>query len=405
MRSRMHPRYYLSADIFEREQQKIFHRAWLFAGLKTLLPEHNCFITRTVAGIPVVIQNFHGELHAFENVCLHRSAPLQSGPVGRRPLVCPYHAWKYGASGRVENIPHCDALYRFSECEKQHLKLREFALRCVGNLLFIHVGEDPFPLEDQFAPQFLASLESSSNAYDSEVMTTTWHCRFNWKLAYENLRDANHVAFVHPRTLAPFVRFMPRVDTAQAEASMHPQPDTSAAALRAEMHRFSYGGPEGDPAEFAPFDWHAYVDRWRVSTSGSGPQPATSPTHNQPVSDSRQDDAYFNWLAFPNLHIASGNGGHSFVIEHHVPVAPDHTDVEIYRFTARKKHAYAASAQVLLSEMHHSKLILSEDFGILEKIQSGLHPSAPLPEQGAYESTNRLIERWYATLMETDHGI
>lgn len=52
MRSRMHPKYYLSQEIFEREQRKIFRRVWLFAGLKTLLRENNCFITRKIAGIP-----------------------------------------------------------------------------------------------------------------------------------------------------------------------------------------------------------------------------------------------------------------------------------------------------------------------------------------------------------------
>lgn len=402
MRSRMHPSYYLSADIFEREQQKLFRKLWLFAGLKTLLPENNCFITRKIAGIPVVIQNFQGELHAFENVCLHRSAPLQSEPVGRRPLVCQYHAWKYDAAGQVSNIPHCDALYQFSEPQKKSLKLREFALRAVGNLLFVNLSDDPLPLEEQFSAQFLASLESSSSAYDSEVMVTTWQCRFNWKLVYENLRDANHVAFVHPRTLAPFVSFLPVVDQAAAARTQEPLADTSSAGLRQEMRHFSYGGAEGDPAEFKAFGWHSEVERWKSSATPN-PGISSGDPHNQPVADDRQDDAYFNWLAFPNLHIASGNGGHSFVIEHHIPVAPDRTDVEIYRVTARKKRAYPSSAQVLLSEMHHSKLILGEDFGILEKIQSALHPQAPLPTQGTYESTNRRIERWYATLMETDH--
>ncbi len=52
MRSRMHSKYYLSQEIFEREQRKIFRRVWLFAGLKTLLRENNCFITRKIAGIP-----------------------------------------------------------------------------------------------------------------------------------------------------------------------------------------------------------------------------------------------------------------------------------------------------------------------------------------------------------------
>ena len=62
MRSRMHPKYYLSPEIFEREQRKIFRKAWLFAGLKTLLPKNNSFITRKVCGIPVVIQNFNGAI-------------------------------------------------------------------------------------------------------------------------------------------------------------------------------------------------------------------------------------------------------------------------------------------------------------------------------------------------------
>jgi len=60
---------------------------------------------------------------------------------------------------------------------------------------------------------------------------------------------------------------------------------------------------------------------------------------------------------------------------------------------------------VLLSHMHYSKQIVGEDIAILEGIQSVLHNEAPLPTQGAYEHTNRNIERWYTTLMETDHEI
>ena len=393
MQSRMHPKYYVCPEVFDREQRKIFRKLWLFAGLKTLLGEHNRFITRKIAGIPVVIQNFHGELHAFENVCLHRSAPLQTEPVGRRPLVCAYHGWKYDAAGQVGNIPHCDALYRFGDAEKQSLKLREFALRTVGNLLFVNLDADPFPLEEQFSPAFLASLESSSGTYDGEVMVTTWQCRFNWKLPYENLRDTNHVAYVHPRSLAPLVRFDFHIPQADIDESLCALPDTGPAALRREIQRYSVGGaPEGRfDHPLASYEWHGNVERWRASaTSGADP---------------RTDDANFNWLAYPNIHIASGDGGHSFTIEHHIPVAPDRTDVEVYYLTARKKQPYATSAQVLLSSMHAGQRILKEDYDILEGVQSVLHPSAPLPTQGAYESTNRLVERWYTALMESDHGL
>lgn len=381
MRSRMHPNYYLSQAIFEREQRKIFRKVWLFCGLKTLLTKHNAFITRKIAGVPVVIQNFHGELHAFENVCLHRSALIQKDHAGCRPLVCPYHAWRYNAQGEAENIPDCDALYKFDAAERQKLKLREFALRAVGNVLFINLDPNPFDFQEQFSPEFIALLESSSESYDSEVMMTTWRGKFNWKIAYENLRDANHPRFVHPKSLAKTVDFIPRVNMAQAEESCQTLKDHTPSGLRREMQRFSFAGADAPIPDLQHFGWHQMVQRWR------------------------KDDSYYNWLAFPNLHIASANGGFSFTLEHHIPVAPDRTELEIYWFTTRKKQPYAFSSQVLLAQMHGSKLVVGEDIEVMERVQAALHADAPMPTQGAYESMNRLVERWYVALMENDHEI
>lgn len=391
MKSRMHPKYYLCPDIFDREREKIFKKMWLFVGLKSLLLKNNNFIARKIADIPVVIQNFQGTLRAFENVCLHRSALLQTGFTGCRPLVCSYHGWKYDASGQASNIPHCEKLYQFSDEEKKSLKLREFSVRTVGSLVFINLSDAPFPLEEQFSADFLASLEDSSNAYDGEVMMTTWHCKFNWKLPYENLRDFNHVVYLHPRSLAPYVDLYAQVNAEAAEESLRHLPDISAAGLRSEISRYSYGGtPEGSLDQLRTHEWHNHIERWRASRR-SGAAMET-------------DDAYFNWLAFPNLHIASGDGGHTFTIEHHIPIAPDRTDVEVYYISARKKQNYAASTQVLLAAMHAGRVILKEDYDVLEQIQDALHFQAPLPTQGAYEANNRLIERWYTTLMEDKHA-
>ncbi|KFJ13611.1 ring hydroxylating alpha subunit family protein [Delftia acidovorans] len=379
MRSRMHPKYYLSQEIFEREQQKIFRKVWLFAGLVSLLPKNHSFITRKIAGIPVVIQNFNGELRAFENICLHRSAPLQQGFTGTRPLVCAYHAWSYDSQGQVKNIPDCDAIYRLDACERKSLKLREFSLRQIGGLLFINLSSDPMKFEEQFSAQFIELLQSSAESYDSEVMMTTWHAKFNWKLVYENLRDVNHVKYLHAKSLAKVASFP---FSAKDGASMEKMElDCSPIGLRKDMRTFSHGGAEGaiEPIRWVP--WLDKVERWGDT------------------------NAYFNWLTYPNLHIASGNGGYSFTIEHHVPVSPGETDVEIFFIAARKKVSYADSAQVLLSQMHYSKQVVGEDIAILEAVQAVLHEKAPLPTQGAYEYANRHIERWYTTLMETDHEI
>jgi hypothetical protein len=189
----------------------------------------------------------------------------------------------------------------------------------------------------------------------------------------------NHVKYLHPKSLAKVASFP--FNAQEGNPLEDSQLDGSTAGLRSEMCKFSYGGPEGEIDPIRRVAWLDKVERWGNT------------------------DAYFNWLAYPNLHVACGNGGYSFAIENHVPIAPGKTDVEIFFMTARKKAPYAYSSQVLLSHMHYSKQIVGEDIAILEGIQSVLHDKAPLPTQGAYEYTNRNIERWYTTLMETDHEI
>lgn len=382
MKSRMEPRHYLSQAVFDREREKLFRKLWVFAGLRTLVARPDDFLTRQIAGIPVVIQNFDGELKAFENVCLHRGARLQSAPVGNRPLVCPYHCWKYDHTGAPAKIPHHDRLYRFSADERQGMRLREFALRAVGNLLFINLDPAPLPIEDQFAPTLLAMLESSSLHYDSEVMTTTFFGDFNWKLGYENLRDANHVGFVHPTSIARHVSFEIHVDDALHEETRNALPtNLDAAGRRAMLRRLSTGGPEGEFRRSVRYQWQEHVERW-----GS-------------------HDAYFNWLIYPNLHVLTGDGGYSFSIEHHVPIAPGRTAMEIYWFTARKRVSYAHSSAVLASKMHGSKLVVGEDIKIMEEVQAAMHPDAPSANQGAYEGLNRLVERWYVDIIDGDHDV
>ena len=381
MRSRMHPKYYLSQEIFEREQRKIFRKVWLFAGLKTLLPKNNSFLTRKICGIPVVIQNFNGEIRAFENVCLHRNSLIQNEVIGCRPLACPYHAWLYGEHGEVKNIPDCRSVYLVSKAEQQKMKLRQFALKAIGNVLFINLSDNPFPIEEQFRPHVIEMLESSSNLYDSEVMLTTFHCKFNWKLAYENLRDANHPRYVHRSSLAKDVTFLPFVNTERAAEGLQPLTDTSPAALREEMKRFSMAAAEAELTNPKRLPFHDMVERWGTL------------------------DSYYNWLSYPNMHIACPNGGYSFTLEHHVPISPGRTDLEIYWFTTRKKAKYAFSSWNLLSHMHGSRLVTGEDIDIMERVQAALHEDAPMPTQGAYEFQNRLVERWYALMMETDHEI
>jgi phenylpropionate dioxygenase-like ring-hydroxylating dioxygenase large terminal subunit len=378
MRSPLPPQAYVDQAWFERERELLFKPLWQFVGLKTMLDKHNAFLTRTIFDIPVVVQNYDGVLHAFENICLHRHNPLQTVPQGVRPLVCAYHGWRYDRDGVPANIPFEASLYRFEPAERACLQLRRFALECVGNLVFINLSATPMPIKRQFGAAMLASLAASSLSYDSEVIMTTYEGRFNWKLVYENLRDAHHPRYLHARTLNQSVSFNGVVDQAAVEGVRHMaqhgvgEPARALALLRA----FSGGGRDAPIDQVSAQPWFENVERYR------------------------DQDWYYNWLVYPNLHIASGNGGYSFTIEHHLPVGPGRTDLIVYFMTAKKRQPYASSPAVLLGLMQGTDGILREDIGVLEDIQRTVHAEARPAHLGDYETTNAGIALWYMEVME-----
>ncbi|QEO25706.1 Rieske 2Fe-2S domain-containing protein [Xanthomonas translucens] len=300
-----------------------------------LLDKHNAFVRRSVCGVDVVVQNVDGELRAFHNLCLHRQNPLQQQPQGVRPLVCGYHGWRYGAEGGIENIPFHDDAYRLPPQQRACLRLKRFAVACIGNLVFVNVSADPLPLEAQFSLPALDMLWRASEQFDSEVLVATFEANFNWKLAYENLRDALHPRFVHARTLARQVKFQVQMDDARiADAHRyHAQGSAAQAEHLARQRSFSNDGLN-EPLQSLPhYAWHDKVERFG------------------------NDDWYMNWLLYPTLHIASGSGGYSFIIEHHQPLSAQRTDLTVYYVTARKKHRYATSDTVLLAHLQGAEMV------------------------------------------------
>ena len=377
MRSLLPPAAYIDQAWFERERTLLFEPLWQFFGLKTMLRKPNDFVVRRLGDVPVVVQNFSGQLRAFENLCVHRKNPLQTQPQGNRPLVCGYHGWGYDSEGIAANIPFERELYRYPDWEKSELKLHSFPVEVVGNLVFISLSQQPPPLTAQFDAKLLASLTEVSEAFDDETIITTLKLNCNWKLAYENLRDSHHPRYVHSQSLYKNVKFgVDMTASAIADARQVVEngfPDQSS-AMRT-LRSFSNGGLNEPMESLTAYAWHQHVERYG------------------------ELDWYYNWLVFPNLHVASGSGGYSFIIEHHVPVSASRTDLIVYYVTGRKRSRYATSASVLREHMLGGGRVLREDIRVMENIQSALHKGATPARLGEYEYANATIERWYTDVM------
>jgi phenylpropionate dioxygenase-like ring-hydroxylating dioxygenase large terminal subunit len=373
---------YRCEDWFSREQQQLFSRLWQFAAPRMLLSTPNAFVRRRIGLLDVVVQNIGGKIIAFENVCAHRQSPIQTEPQGVRALVCPYHAWRYGAQGEVLNIPAQDTCYKFSSTERSQLGLRTFKVFEFGQLVFINTQAEPLNFYEQFDADAVQSLRQASEIFDDEVLVTRFECQFNWKLAYENLRDSLHPQFVHSRTVYKQVKFEARIDEAElskAYSYHRTGANTTSEHLR-WLRSFSGGGPNEPMVKMPRYQWHDYVQRYG------------------------NDDWYLNWLMYPNLHIASGSAGYSFIIEHHVPVSARRTDLWVYYVTGRKKRKYPTSAAVLMAHLRGAEKVLAEDIAIMEKVQQNLSPDRSITT-GAFEYSNSAIERWYLDTMEGHHAI
>jgi phenylpropionate dioxygenase-like ring-hydroxylating dioxygenase large terminal subunit len=364
MFSEIQPQHYIDPAIFAREQTHVFGKLWIFAGMRSLLNEPDAFLTRTIAGIPIVIQNFSGVLKAFENQCAHRQMPLQFEDYGRRRLACRYHGWTYDTNGCAKTIPDEQTLYRFSQQERSSLCLREFAVEVIGNLVFVNVDEHPMPIEQQFTAEFRAQLENISGHFSSQAIHTRIPTRYNWKLNFENVLDSNHVPYVHPRTFRPLIETELGKPAPVEEVGAVDNTDLSSLSFASTM-----------PMSVQPWPWHAMVDRYGEA------------------------DNYYNFFIYPNVNFISV-GGLVFLVQQFDPIAPDRTDVRFTLMTAREKQRIGALPAILWGHLKGEKHVLDEDRVLLEALQARLHSGGKRAFHGAYEAQLRRVANVYLRLMK-----
>ncbi|XHH28161.1 Rieske (2Fe-2S) protein [Xanthomonas euroxanthea] len=145
--------HYTSVKTFALERERIFSRLWNFAGFSSMVRERNQFFTRTIAGVPVLVQRTTAGIRAFVNQCPHRLSAIQTSSAGQRPLVCPYHAWSFGPEGELRAMPNQE-LYRFDAEERERICLHKLHIEEVGGLLFVNLSEHPLRCRISFPTRF-----------------------------------------------------------------------------------------------------------------------------------------------------------------------------------------------------------------------------------------------------------
>jgi phenylpropionate dioxygenase-like ring-hydroxylating dioxygenase large terminal subunit len=363
MKSNLSANHYWDLSIYDREMTKIFGSVWLFAGLKAELAKDNAYFLKKWGSTEVIFYKSKDQITALENTCPHRMNSIFNDPEGVKPLVCRYHGWSFESDGRLRKIPFEQELYQLSKCEKEKACLKSFAVKIVGEFIFVSLHKNPFPIERQFSPTILQGLMDFSESMDTRFTKTVYVRNFNWKLAYENLRDFNHLTFVHGKTLNTWTNFI--------------KPDLSKSSLNdfAVLRALSFGGPEADLVFETEPAWYKKVQRWN------------------------RENKYYNYLLYPNLHLVTSSGGHSFNIEYHHPINATQTKVTIYTMLAKNSESSESIQELHNQFIKDSEVILNEDFEIMEQVQAQVAGKNSYAMLGIYEHMNKKVETWYLQKM------
>jgi len=193
-------KYFISQEVFAREQAEIFSKQWLLVGHQSQIPDAGDYIVQQVIGESlIVIRDKSEEIRGFFNVCRHRGTRLKEDACGHASAIqCPYHAWTYGLDGRLIGAPHMDEVPGFDKAE--------YSLHAVNLALwegFIFVNLVPkrdgwLSLEEWFAP-----LNGKFSHWNMSILQPAkrieYDVRANWKLMFENYSECYHCPGVHPQ--------------------------------------------------------------------------------------------------------------------------------------------------------------------------------------------------------------
>src|SRR5262245_18303974 len=95
--------FYVSADVFKADMDRIWRRYWLYAGHSCLIPNPGDCMTWSIGFDSVILgRGSDGVINAHHNTCRHRGARVCREEHGNSGVfICPYHAWTYELDGKL----------------------------------------------------------------------------------------------------------------------------------------------------------------------------------------------------------------------------------------------------------------------------------------------------------------
>ncbi len=188
-------------DVYRREQQRVFERAWLVVGHEDMIRKPGDYVTTYMGEVSVILlRDAERKIRVLVNRCAHRGNQVCLFDRGNtQGFTCSYHGWSYDLAGRLTGVPMEREIYR-GELKKEAWGLEQVPrVASFKGLVFASFDSGAPALEEWLGEDVRWWLENFVLVEQLGGLETLpgWH-RYrspgNWKLISENfIGDDYHV--------------------------------------------------------------------------------------------------------------------------------------------------------------------------------------------------------------------
>ncbi|WP_380876019.1 (2Fe-2S)-binding protein [Sphingomonas sp. DBB INV C78] len=194
---------YVDPEFLALERERMWRRAWLYAGHTDQLPNPGSwFLTRELSSPILVVRDLSGTVRAFYNTCQHRGAPIVTEMSGEsRGFVCGYHGWSYTLEGKLTAVRD---RRDFVDLDFSCRSLVSVRCELLGNLIFVNEDADAEALLDHLGPM---RDELAQYALDELrfVEARSYDVECNVKVLLDAFLEVYHLKSIHQRTVDRFL--------------------------------------------------------------------------------------------------------------------------------------------------------------------------------------------------------
>ena len=194
---------YTDPEFLGLERERMWRRAWLYAGhADQLFEPGSWFLTRNPGSPILVVRGLDGEIRAFYNTCQHRGAPLVAEAEGQsRGFVCPYHGWSYTLEGKLVAVRD---KRDFVDLDFSCRSLIPVRCESIGNLIFINEDAEAEPLIDHIGPMAEEFEQYQFNTLRL-VDSRSYEVGCNVKVLLDAFLEVYHIKSIHQKTVDRFL--------------------------------------------------------------------------------------------------------------------------------------------------------------------------------------------------------